>query len=221
MTPQVLGGILTCAMLVAATAWYLPLIVRRRVQPAPATWIIGTLAMNLAMVSYHAIPGRTVLENITLYAAALQITVILAVLMVVLWRSGALRVAFDGFQKFCLGVMVASLCYWATHRDQPGVTFWTTQVLLVVAYTATIARAIQRKTAFDSIGNWACICAASLAGSIPAIVAWSPYGLGNSVRAVVSSAITVIILIAYDRRNGGARWKDEVTTLRGFYRVRT
>ena len=214
------AGLLTFLSLMGAMGWYCPLILRRRVNPAPATWIIGTLAMNLAMVSYHAIPGRTLIENVTLYAAAFEITIVLGVLAVVLWRSGEFKVAFDWMQKSCLVVMVAAVIYWSFNREQSNITFWTTQTLLVVAYIATIAKAIQRRTAFDSIGNWSFIFAGSVIGTIPAVMMASPYGIANSIRAVVASGITVFVLVYFDRRNGGSRWKDEVETLASFYRIR-
>ena len=203
-----------------AMGWYCPLILRRRVNPAPATWIIGTLAMNLAMISYHAIPGRTLIENVTLYAAAFEITIVLGVLAMVLWRSGEFKVAFDWMQKSCLVVMMVAVVYWAFNKEQSNVTFWTTQTLLVVAYIATIAKAIQQRTAFDSIGNWSFIFAGSVIGTIPAVMMASPYGIANSIRAVVASGITVFVLVYFDKRNGGSRWKDELETLASFYRIR-
>ena len=203
-----------------AMGWYCPLILRRRVNPAPATWIIGCLATNLAMVSYHAIPGRTLIENVTLYAAAFEITIVLGVLAMVLWRSGEFKVAFDWMQKSCLVVMMVAVVYWAFNKEQSNVTFWTTQTLLVVAYIATIAKAIQQRTAFDSIGNWSFIFAGSVIGTIPAVMMASPYGIANSIRAVVASGITVFVLVYFDKRNGGSRWKDELETLASFYRIR-
>lgn len=212
-----IAGILTFLCLMGTVFWYCPLILRRRVKPAPATWIILFLAMNLAMLSYSAIPGRTMIENVTLYAATLGITIILLFIIVVLLKSGEFNVAFDGMQRFCLAVMMLALVYWAFNKDQSNVTFWTTQTLLVVGYIATILRAIKLKTAFDSIGNWSFIFAGSVIGSIPAIAMWSSYGMANSARAVVSSGITVFILIYYDRKSGGLRWSDEISTLADFY----
>lgn len=214
------AGLLTFLSLMGAMGWYYPLILRRRVNPAPATWIIGCFAMNLAMVSYHAIPGRTLIENITLYAAAFEITIVLVLLVVMLLRSGEFRVAFDWMQKLCLVVMAVTLIYWAFNKKQAGVTFWTTQALLVVAYLATITKAIQRRIAFDSIGNWSFVFAGSIIGSIPAFMMASPYGIANSVRAIVASGITVAVLIYYDRKNGQSCWKNEKETIANFYRIR-
>ena len=214
------AGLLTFLSLMGAMGWYCPLILRRRVNPAPATWIIGCFAMNLAMISYHAIPGRTLIENVTLYAAAFEITIVLGLLAVVLWRSGEFKVAFDWMQKLCLVVMVVAVVYWAFNKEQSNVTFWTTQTLLFVAYIATIAKAIQRRTAFDSIGNWSFIFAGSVIGTIPAVMMASPYGSANSIRAVVASGITVFVLVYFDKRNGGSRWKDELETVASFYRIR-
>ena len=127
-----IAGLLTFLSLMGAMGWYCPLILCRRVNPAPATWIIGTIAMNLAMVSYHAIPGRTLIENVTLYVAAFEITIVLGVFAVVLWRSGEFRVAFDCMQKSCLVVMVVVVIYWSFNKEQSNVTFWTMQTLTYV-----------------------------------------------------------------------------------------
>jgi len=158
---------------------------------------------------------------VTLYVAAFEITIVLGALVVVLWRSGEFKVAFDWLQKTCLVVMLAVMFYWALNKERANITFWTTQTLLIVAYIATITKAIQRRTAFDSIGNWSLILVGSIIGSIPAVMVASPYGIANSIRAVVASGITVFVLVYYDRRNGGSRWKDEKETLARFYRIRS
>ena len=177
-------AVLTCLCFLLVVGWYCPLIISRRVNPAPATWIIGATAMSLSLVSYMAIPGRTWIENATLYGATVEIILVLVILLVVLYRSGEFRIAFDVTQKVCLVVMLVTVLYWALHKDQVSVTFFTTQALLVVAYIATIARAVRKKSAFDSIGNWGLILVASLIGSVPAVMIWSPYGIANSVRAM-------------------------------------
>ncbi len=214
-----ISGLLAVASLLAAMGWYCPLIIRRRVNPVPATWIIACLAINIAMVSYHHIPGRTLIENVTLYAAAFEITFVLAVVLVVLWQKGELKVAFDRLQYASLSVMLVTLVYWAFNKEQAGVTFWTTQTLMVVSYVPTCVRAIKRGTAFDSIGNWSLICIGAIFGCVPAIMMQSPYGLGNSARAVISSAITVGILCYFDRKNNWSRWRDELQTLADFYKI--
>jgi len=216
-----LTGFMTFIILTGAVAWYAPLVYRHRLVPAPATWIISLAAMDLSATAYHAIPDRTFIENVTLYAAAFEITIITTFIMIVLWRSGELRVAFDKVQWTCIFIMVMAILYWVTHRDDGGskVTFWTTQVMMISAYAATISRALQRKEAFDSIGNWGLILLGSIVGSIPAIVMQSPYGMGNSVRAIVLSSITVGLLIFLDKKNSWRRWDDEITTLKSFYRL--
>ena len=214
-----IAGMLTFLLLILSMVWYGPLILRRRVKPAIATWIILFLAMNLATISYHAIPDRTLIENVTLYASALEITIIFILLVVVLWRSGEFKVAFDWMQKLCIVVMVMVVIYWAFNSGQSHVTFWATQTLLVVAYIATIAKAVQLRTAFDSIGSWSFIFASSIVGTIPAIMLTSHYGVANSIRAIVSSGITVAVLVYYDKKNDHNRWKDEKETLVDFYKI--
>jgi len=45
----------------------------------------------------------------------------------------------------------------------------------------------------------------------------SPYAIGNSVRAVVASGFTTLLLLYYDRKAEYVRWQAEVQTLRVFY----
>ncbi len=214
------SGLLAFVSLLAAMGWYCPLIIRRRVNPVPATWIIACMAINIAMLSYHNIPGRTLIENVTLYAAAFEISAVLLVVLVVLGRAGELKVAFDRLQYASLFVMLVTVIYWASSKGPAEeVTFWTTQTLMVVSYVPTCARAIRRGTAFDSIGNWSLICIGAIFGTLPALMMQSPYGLGNSARAVISSTITVGILLYFDRKNYWSRWRDEIETLASFYRI--
>ncbi len=217
------ASLLSLLLFAATVGWYCPLVIRRRVNPAPATWIIACLAMNLSMIAYQAIPDRSFSEklvaNTALYAAALEITIITFSILIVQARSGELRVAFDGVQSACLSTMALTLVYWGLHRNQPGVTFWTTQVLMVVAYFATIGKALRRRAAFDSIGNWGLIFLASAVGLIAALLTHSHHGIVNTLRGAVMSATTLGILIYYDRRNGNGRWRDELATLSSFYRL--
>lgn len=207
-----------CAFLfVVVMAWYLPLLIRRRVQPAPATWIVGMFAMNISAFAAWYIPGSVIANNITLYSATVEISIVTIVMMFMIESDGTQHITFDRLQKTCLWITAAILVYWMLHHDQPQVTFWTTQVLLLIAYIATIGKAIRKRTAFDSIGNWGLICLASIVGSTPAIMSWNLYGLANSIRAILSSGFTVGILIYFDRRNDWRRWKDELQTLGNFY----
>ncbi|MEX2436901.1 MAG: hypothetical protein WD471_01920 [Candidatus Paceibacterota bacterium] len=208
---------MTVLFLVVVTAWYVPLIWYEKVNPAPATYIIGTMAMWIAMISYHVIPERTIVENITLYVGAFQVTIILLVIIYVYVSNGSWKLEFDWVQKTCLTGIVVALIYWYFNQGQSHVVFWGTQILLVFAYVATIIRAFQRKIAFDAIGNWGFICMASIFGSFPAVVMMSPYGIGNSLRAVIASGLTMSLLIYYDKRSGYSRWQIEKQTLTNFY----
>lgn len=89
------SGYLTLVFLMIATFWYCPLILSNSVKPASSTWIIACLSMNLALFSYHMIPGRTLIENVTLYVAAFSATIKFIVVLFALWQENNFRVAFD------------------------------------------------------------------------------------------------------------------------------
>lgn len=214
-----LSAVISLMFIVASGIWYYPLVIRRYANPTPATLILGACGINIAVVSYGAIPGRTFVENVTLYAAALHVNFFLLLVMFVLWRSSQLRVTFDWLQKTFLTLMAAILVYWIFNQDQPQTTFWTVQLLIAVSYVATISKAVQLKTAFDSIGNMGLIFACSIIGVLPALMMASPYGTVNSVRAIITSGITLSVLVYFDRKNTNTRWRDELTTIKGFYKI--
>lgn len=212
---------MTVAFLVIVTVWYAPLIWRRQVHPAPATYIMASLAFFVASFSHLAVPGEALWDklvgNVTLYVATLQTTVILGLIAYVYVRDGRWKVEFDRVQKISMFGIAGALVYWYLNQDQSYVAYWMTQGLLVMAYIATIARALQRKIAFDSIGNWGLICLSALFGSVPAVLMGTSYGIGNSIRAVVASGFTALLLLHYDRKAGFARWKAEIEVLLDFY----
>jgi hypothetical protein len=204
-----------CAIcMVAKLLWYIPQIVTGSVKPAPATWIIGCLMMGIGVASYSLTPGATVWSNITLYTSSAEITIVLLTLFLFQRRS----VQFDYLQQFCLGVTILVLCYWYFNQHQTGVAYWSTQCLLIVAYIATIGKALELQKAFDSIGNWAFTLAASVAGSVPALISMDPQSIGNSIRAIVASGVTVWILIHFDRKQGWKRWRSELEVLCQWYK---
>ena len=216
-----LAAVLSIIALVVVNFWYVPLIWRRRVHPAPATYIIAVVAFWIASSAHLAVPELSLWEkllaNVTLYGATIQATFILLVIIFTYRQSGELKVAFDWVQKLCLTGMAGGVLYWIIHREQQGVPYWTTQILLVVGYMATIGKALQKKSAFDSIGNWFFISLGGGFGLIPAIMMGDWYSIGNAMRAVVMSGFTAMLLIHYDRKAGFARWKAEVSQLRKTY----
>ncbi len=213
---------MTVAFLVIVTAWYTPLILKRQVEPAPATFILAFLAFLVASAAHLAVPEETLrdklLGNVTLFVATIQVGVVLAIIVYVYKRDNSWVVQFDWRQKAALSGVVIALGYWALNRDQSHVTYWATQILLFASYGATIVRAIERKKAFDSIGNWAFITLGSLFGAVPALMIWTWYGLGNSARAVLASGFTAWLLLHYDKREGYARLKEEIRVVREYYR---
>jgi hypothetical protein len=210
-------GIIMLLCFIGAFLWYVPLVIKRLITPALATWIIGWCAITLSVISYHSILGRTVIENATLYGTAASMTITLAVIVAVLWKAGELKAAFDPIQKSCLAITCLAFVWWVFNRNQAGATFWTTQVLMIVAYAATLVKVIKRGVAFDSIGNWAFIFIGSCVGSVPSFLMESSYGISNSLRAVIASGILAACLIWYDYKAGFKGWKEEKKTLKKFY----
>jgi len=213
----IFAAVFTWILLFAACGWYTPLIVRGKVQPPPATWILAAAGINIAAVAALNVPNRTLIENVTLYAAAVEIDIVFTVLAVYLSRRGQWRSSLNTFQWTCLGVMVVSVLRWIFGSGGPKETFWILQTLFVLAYVVTAVKALQVRWVFDSIVNWLLICSAAVAGLVPAILKESPYGIFNSVRAIVSAGFLVWFFVSLDRKDGWKALSREAATNKEFY----
>lgn len=209
-------ALLTCAAMAMAGLWYCPLVIRRKVHPVPATWIVGTATMNIGAVAYLSIPGRSIIANVTLLVAALEISVVLCVVLITLHRHGELRIAFDRLQKIVLLIASHTIAYWVgtgvIRGDARGAetTFWIMQFLLVMAYVPTAVKVLKRRTAFDSILNWGFITLGCAFGAVPALVLWNGHGMFNSARGLLSSGLLVTLFIFFDKKEGWKRLRAEV-----------
>lgn len=214
-------AILAVVILFGSTVWYTPLLWKGAIKPAPATWIIGAVALNISMLSYLDAADGTFLEkilgNVMLFGAAIELTFICGVLLWSLHRQGGLKVAFDRLQQGFFVVMFVSLIPWAYNRENAGVTFWTTQILFVVAYFATVSKVRKIGKNIDSLVHWTAIFVASALGGIPATAMDNLYGEINSIRAVGSAGLLLILLLRHDRKNGWAQWRREFGVWKNFF----
>ena len=206
---QLLGW-LTFVVMMLAAVWYCPLIVKSRVKPAPATWIVGCMGMSLSVWFYWHTANRTFMGNVLNFAAMVEIATVFVVLMITLWRRGELRLAFDGLQRFCIATMICAFVYWYFNKDQAGLAFWIAQGMLAVAHFATVFKIVGLGRNVDSLGNWGFILAGSLIGAIPAFMSGNHYGIVNSIRAVVLTIITLGTLAFFDKKNGWEQFKNEL-----------
>ncbi len=215
-------GWLTVTVFFLTVCWYAPLIVRRKVTPVPATWIVGATTLDIGAFAYLQIPGRPLMANVTLLAAAIEISMALATVLYTLQRDGGLRkTRFDAVQKSVLCVTLLTLLYWGwsggMHADKRGaqITFWVMQLLMAAAYIPSVIRAYGSRRAFDSIGNWGLIFSACVIGFIPAYAAPEAtrfYAVFNSWRGFISAGILLSFLLYFDKKNGWVGWRAEVAS---------
>lgn len=216
-------AVLVIGVFLTGTVWYIPVLWRGAIKPAPATWIIGTVALNISSLSYFAAAKGTLQEkvvgNVLLLGATVEITVVTAVFLVSLWWRGELKVAFDWFQKLCFMGMFLALTPWLYDHKNAYLTFWTTQLLFVVAYFATIGKVRARKASIDSLVHWSSIFLASLLGAIPAWSRGNIYGEINSVRSILSSGGLLFLLFYFDKKNGWEQWRREFAVWKRSFNV--
>jgi hypothetical protein len=192
-----IAALLSVLVLATGTGWYCYLIINRRVRPVLATWLIAGIAITISFAAYWGTPEHTWLGNITNLAGAIEIWFVITILSWVLLREGGLAVEFDRFQISCLVVSALILVGWKL-TDQPALAFCLIQILIIIAYLATIGRLIKWRRNPDSSVMWGAILVASTFGLVPAIIDGDNFGIANSVRAILSSGFTFALMVRLD-----------------------
>lgn len=107
--------------------------------PVPATWILMFVMILLSFWMYWESPRKSWTANIGVTAGMVAIGFILAGVIAANIRYGALRVAFDKVQKWCLAAGGVTVVLWS-FTDNPFLSYILVQVVGVVAYIATVKK---------------------------------------------------------------------------------
>lgn len=181
-------------VLLIATVRYCYLIYQGHIRSSPAGWAIAAIAGAIGYIAYWQTPDPTWLGNLVQFIGTVEIWIVLGFLSWTLHCKDELRVEFDRFQKGCLLSALGIAVLWTT-TNRPDVAFFLIQALLVLSYVALVGKVISWKRNLDYVPMWVAILIASSIGSVPAWMDGDTYGIINSFRAALCSAITVGIML--------------------------
>jgi len=185
--------------LTVATIRYCYLIYLGRIKSSPAGWMIAAIAITIGYFAYWETSNPTWLGNIGQLLGAIEIWFVLGVLMWSLHRKNELGVEFDRFQWGCLLASLATVALWK-FTNRPDVAFVLLQVILVISYIAVVGKLITWKDNHDYTPMWVAIFTTSVFGFVPALMDRDSFGIINSIRAILASGITTVIMLRLDSR---------------------
>ena len=203
---------ITILTMVVATGWYIPLLYKEKIAPAPAAWIIATIAMCLSWATYWETPNHSFVGNIGIITSTGSIIILTVFYLMLLWIRGKLRVSFTRFQYLSLALTLLILMFWKNpfyleQVERAKMSFWALQAILILSYLVMIQKIVSIKKNPDSIVMWIIVGIASIFALQAAYISNDIFGIWNSKRAIASSLVIIPLMIAYDLKNG--RWETK------------
>ena len=192
---------LTAVTMLVATVWYVYLVVRGRIAPVLASWIILATTMTLSYAAYWHAPNHTIAGNIGNLTGVVSTVAILASIIGREWKTGWGRSRFNAFQMQCLAGAGVIIVIWSILRFVIGggsaafISNVLTQILMVIGYVALVERLWTTRKERESLFSWTFIFLASSLSFGPALYPATDWlGLLYAFRATVTSGIAVWLI---------------------------
>lgn len=197
--------VITCLLSVITNVYYLQLIIRNRVQPVLASWVILAVTTSLSFWTYWNSPQPTLQANIGNTLSFLSCNTILVTLLVLQWRQGWPRMKFNHFQERCLATSAFIIIFWWGARYLFGgqnaatISNILTQILMFMGYWVLAERLWRSEKNTESLTMWSGAFAASVVSVIPAILEHDKLAMLFGARALVTSGVIIALILRLQR----------------------
>ncbi len=179
-------------IVVILTLWYTGIYLREmmkgRVKPVLATWLLFVLGTSLSIVTNFKETGvQGFGANIFNLTDALGVTIIF---LFALFRPNTNR-RFDTFEKSCLSAVGIVFIFWLL-SGQSVVSHLLVQCVFVVAYLPTLRKLWSAEANTESIVTWSLNTMAAGLGIIPPLINHDLLPLVYCIRGTVSAFLVVV-----------------------------
>lgn len=184
--------------------WYCYLILREKVSPPPATFIILSLTFPLAFYMYMQKPDWSFTANIGLTSACLSVWVVGATLLTKLSLQKKLRVELNRFQRITILASLLILVFWFVTKDS-RIAYILLQVSALIGYIPVIQKLWKATENKDSIIFWLSLF---LSTCVSSYAAWERNDIESwiyIIRAFPSVLLVVILMIRVELRSRAQR----------------
>jgi len=171
----------------------------RETKPVLATWILATVMTGLSFWMYWESPRRSWTANIAVTSGLASILIILFGVIATNVRDGALHVAFDRVQRWCLAFGCLVVVFW-WFTDAPLAAYVLVQIIGIIAYAATAQRLWSAERSTEPLFLWITVFLATLCAIYPAWVRHDPFSWIYLARAVPSTILIIWLIARIKRR---------------------
>ena len=180
-------------IMIAGSFWYCYQILREKVHPPPATFIILSFTFPLAFYMYTQNLGWSFTANIGLTTAIASVWIVAAFLLTKLSFQKKLHIEINIFQRITILVSVLILVFWLITKDQL-ISYVLLQVSALISYIPVIKNLWKAERNRDSIIFWGSLFLSTCVASYAAyerndIQSWI------YIARAIPSTITVLVLM--------------------------
>lgn len=203
MTLRETSALVSATLSVAGTSWYIWLVIRIKVRPTLASWIVFSGTMLLSFSTYWTSPTRSLVSNAANAAGVLSTVSILSVVWFCHWQRGG-KLSFTSFQKWSLLTAGLIALLWVVLvwglRGTGVLPNILTQVLMIIGYLVTVQKLWRAKSNTESYGLWGCLLLASVVGLYTGLVSKDNLAILYCSRATVATATIVWLMYRIEKR---------------------
>ncbi len=202
LSERELLALLSASIMIAASAWYIYLLLSDQVETVIASWILGTATLSLSFGTYWTSPKHTLAGNAANLGAMIGCG---AILLVLLWlkAKGRVKIGITSFQKGCLGIAGLIAVLWVViilNRGTGTLPNILTQILMLLSYVMLYKKLWHAQENKESFVLWGGICLSSLIGLRPAIMSGEWQSILYCSLASLRTAIVVVLMLRLERR---------------------
>lgn len=180
-------------IILSITVRYIWLLVKKKIKPALAMWIIFSIAIIISLITYLSGGNYGLFDNIMntidlFYVISISIAIII---------FGDKNSRFSKFDKGCLVMVLIIVIFWVFTQNHK-ITNILVQLILVIAYFPVIKRLIDSKENSEPLLVWIGMLLA------PAISLLSSRGLLAtiySIRAIICVGLLLFLMIRIEILN--------------------
>lgn len=192
--------IATVVLYTASAIRYIYLTWTKKIEPVPTTWVLMLTMFMLSVWMYWKYRDHSLAGNIGNIAGLLNVAAIFVGVLATNLRDGTWKIGFNSFQKYCLAGGVLIVVFWFITNE----VFWAyilTQVLALVAYSATVKKLWNAERTTEDIYLWVCVLIACLTSIYPAVVKHDMLGWVYLGRAIPSTSLMIYMILRLRLKN--------------------
>jgi hypothetical protein len=185
-------------IMTAGSLWYCYQILREKVQPPPATFIILSSTFPFAFYMYAQNPNWSFTANIGLSAATANVWMVTLLLISKLSIQKKLRIELNSFQRITIFASLLILVFWFVTKDQ-FTAYILLQISALIGYIPIIKKLWRAKENPDSLVFWGSLFLSTCVASYAAYEKNDTQSWIYIIRAIPSTLIVILLMIRAER----------------------